>query len=284
MSASSVGCENTEWCLSTSAIRILIMLAAAVVQRSPGRKPGIAGGTPMRIRLRGTSPSNPRRTLGDSIAGLTGGMNDGLELSLKPSELRPDEVGMCFHALDVRRRRAARGRPAGLCRRLSTSAVCVVVAFARRHAGISWSSSGVGPSSFGPAAVQEWLRRSRRGRTTGRSGRAHRRSSCRRWFAAGASCRSVKACRMRCLKSGRGWAAVTADSASGERSSRPMPSTSVSTPAVTRAISGSRNSGTPGVVCRAMLSQTRARLAFVDSALEQEVSGRVGAVDLESKA
>ena len=28
-------------------------------------------------------------------------MNDGLELALKPDELRPDEVGVCFHALDV---------------------------------------------------------------------------------------------------------------------------------------------------------------------------------------
>src|SRR5262249_13671737 len=53
---------------------------------------------------------------------------------------------------------------------------------------------------------------------------------------------SVNACRMQCLKSGRGCAAVTADNASGDRPSLPKPSPSVSTPAVTQAISGSRNS------------------------------------------
>src|ERR1700742_3064618 len=67
---------------------------------------------------------------------------------------------------------------------------------------------------------------------------------------------SLNAARMLRLKSGRGGAAGTAARGSAERSSRPMPSTSVSTPAVTKAISAPRNSGIPGVVCKAMPSHT----------------------------
>src|ERR1700733_12611314 len=67
---------------------------------------------------------------------------------------------------------------------------------------------------------------------------------------------SLNAARMRCLNCGRGWAAVTAASASGAKCSRPTPTTSTSTPACSKATSGARNSGTPGVVCRAMPSHT----------------------------
>jgi phage protein U len=39
--------------------------------------------------------------VGDSVTGLTGRLNDGLELPLKPCESRPDEVRVCFYTLDV---------------------------------------------------------------------------------------------------------------------------------------------------------------------------------------
>jgi|SRR5450755_4265990 hypothetical protein len=60
---------------------------------------------------------------------------------------------------------------------------------------------------------------------------------------------SVNARRMLRLKSGRGCKAVISARSASLTSWYPMPSTSYSTPAVSRATSGSMNSGMPGVVC-----------------------------------
>ncbi|SLC25149.1 Uncharacterised protein [Mycobacteroides abscessus subsp. abscessus] len=49
---------------------------------------------------------------------------------------------------------------------------------------------------------------------------------------------------------------MTASMSAWSSSLYPIPSTSVSTPAVTKAISGSNREGISGVVCRAMPSHT----------------------------
>ena len=61
-----------------------------------------------------------------------------------------------------------------------------------------------------------------------------------------------------------------------------MPSTSISTPAVTRATTGCMCTGMPGVVCSAIAVQTRSMSRRRDVVGLQEVARGVGAVDLEA--
>src|ERR1700716_3655799 len=84
------------------------------------------------------------------------------------------------------------------------------------------------------------------------------------------------------LKSGRGCAATTAATSSAVTWSRSIPSTSVSTPRLTSAVSGSRGLGTPRVGGQRGAQPHGAGLGGAAAVVEQELPRQVGAVDLEA--
>ena len=80
----------------------------------------------------------------------------------------------------------------------------------------------------------------------------------------------------------RGCARTTASRSASVNSENAMPSTSISTPAVTSATTGCMCCGMPGVVCSAIAVQTVVDVALGDAVAAQEVAGGIGAVDLEA--